>query len=84
MDMKQYYKDRVEHLETPEFLNWFKSWYGDDSAYAGASQELIDGYWSERRFALMGWHAAMLPCAVSADKRAFVVSLGPYRGVDTD
>ena len=74
MEMRKYYKVNLERLETPEFVRWFERWYGDESPYEPDSP-LLDAYWSERRFALFGWHAAMLPANVSADKRLFVRSL---------
>lgn len=76
MDIKTYYMQKLAHLESPEFVTWFESWYGLEFDYVGGPSEILDLYWSERRFALLGWHAALLPNAVSADKVAFVRSLG--------
>lgn len=76
MEIRTYYMQHLQHLETPEFVAWFESWHGDDSAYGPEPSDLLDLYWSERRFALMGFHAALLPNNVSANKWLFVQSLG--------
>lgn len=81
--IKSFYAERLRHLETPEFVAWFETWYGDDSPFPPESTDLIERYWSERRFALLGWHAAMLPATVSGNKHAFVQSIQPLHGPST-
>lgn len=75
MEIRKYYKEHLAHLESPEFVAWFENWYGDESPYGPGHSENLEKYWSERRFALLGWHAALLPVNVAADKRRFVQSL---------
>ena len=75
MEIRAYYKNRLAHLETPEFVRWFESWHGDESVYPDGGSDLLERYWSERRFALFGWQAALMPCNVSGDRLAFLRKL---------
>lgn len=75
MEMRDYYMRCLKHLETPEFVRWFEGWNGDESAFPPEGDPLLDLYWSERRYALMGWHAALMPNNVSADRVRFIQSL---------
>lgn len=63
-------------LETPEFVQWFKTWYGDDSIYDLGSAN-HDGYLQERHFACVGWIAGRmsLPPAHAMKKEEFVARL---------
>ena len=72
LDMRTYYKQKLQHLETPEFVAWFEEWYGGEEPYGPEPSKLLDLYWSERRFALLGWFAAHLPFSVARNKAAFV------------
>ena len=74
-DLRHYYKSQLAHLETPEFVRWFEGWYGDESGYPPEGSALLEEYWSERRFALLGWHAATLPVNVATDRMAFIRSI---------
>jgi hypothetical protein len=75
MDIRRYYLDQLQWLETPEFVQWFEAVYGDESPFKPDDHKLLEMYWSERRFALLGWHAAHLPASISRDKIAFVQSI---------
>lgn len=75
MNIRDYYQSHLSHLETPEFVAWFEGWYGDESSYSVSDGALLEAYWGERRFALLGWHAAHLPANVSANKFRFVRSI---------
>lgn len=50
------YEQRSEHLETPEFKQWFETWYAPVSEYS-TRPDLLVRYFNERNFALAGWIA---------------------------
>lgn len=80
-ETRDYYKTHLAKLETPAFVAWFEGWYGTEDAYVEDGGRLLDEYWNERRFALLGWHASQLPAAVSGNAAAFVGTLYIQTGV---
>lgn len=75
---KQEYEDRFAHLETPEFKKWFETWYTNEEAYG--DNPLLDAYFTERSFALVGWLAGRTGVAHLLSKQKFVLQVIPPRG----
>ncbi len=77
-ELETYYAVHLVKLETPDFVAWFDGWYWNFPKAKDRQAEidaLGDFYWNERRFALIGWHAAKMPPSESADPIKFVDSL---------
>jgi len=65
---KEWYDNFWRNKETPEFMKWWISYYGNAEEYSMPSeeqgkanralaQEEQDTYWERRGFALIGWRA---------------------------
>ena len=77
-ELQHYYADHLQKLETPDFVAWFEGWFWMQPSSMTRQKEIAilgSAYWNERRYALLGWHAAKLPASESADPRKFVASL---------
>ena len=53
---KEWYNKHHLSKETPEFVEWFLSYYGPPELY-GIDQGEQDEYWVRRGFAMAGWTA---------------------------
>jgi hypothetical protein len=73
---KEIYEKRTRHLETPEFVQWFETWYAKEEDYAN-NLSLRDAYLTERNFALVGWLAAKTPDAHKMSEVEFVCKVLP-------
>ena len=77
-EVKAYYESRLRHLETPEFKQWFETWYAKEEEYDG-NEALRDEYLRERNMALAGFLAGRREDSHLMSKLQFVTMCLPPR-----
>jgi hypothetical protein len=53
----EWYLERWKSRETPQFTDWWISYYGEPDIYDMTDIGEVNEYWVRRAFALMGWLA---------------------------